>query len=100
MKFTDAEDNLLALGMKHLGKKWELIQQHLLPVKSPKQLQIRCKNLLSNRAPENIIKYYRRNKELWKFPTQIQVSSGKTSDLNFRFLVLFAGEISSHVMRF
>lgn len=78
VKFTDAEDNLLALGMKHLGKKWELIQQHLLPVKSPKQLQIRCKNLLSNRAPENIIKYYRRNKELWNFPTQIQVSSGKT----------------------
>ena len=79
VKFSEAEDNLLALGMKQLGKKWELIQEHLLPVKSPKQLQIRCKNLLSARAPENIIKYYRRNKELWKLPTKIQVSSGETS---------------------
>ena len=78
VKFSEAEDNLLALGMKQLGKKWELIQEHLLPVKSPKQLQIRCKNLLSARAPENIIKYYRRNKELWKLPTRIQDYTGKT----------------------
>ena len=77
VKFSDAEDNLLALGMKQLGKKWDLIQEHLLPVKSPKQLQIRCKNLLSARAPENIIKYYRRNKELWHLPTKIQVYVGK-----------------------
>ena len=77
VKFTDAEDNLLALGMKQLDKNWELIQEHLLPVKSPKQLQIRCKNLLSARAPENIIKYYRRNKELWELPTRIQVYVGK-----------------------
>lgn len=77
VKFSDAEDNLLALGMKQLGKKWDLIQEHLLPVKSPKQLQIRCKNLLSARAPENIIKYYRRNKELWNLPTKIQVYVGK-----------------------
>lgn len=78
VKFSEAEDNLLALGMKQLGKKWDLIQEHLLPVKSPKQLQIRCKNLLSARAPENIIKYYRRNKELWELPTRIQVYVGKS----------------------
>ena len=77
VKFSEAEDNLLALGMKQLGKKWQLIQEHLLPVKSPKQLQIRCKNLLSARAPENIIKYYRRNKELWELSSRRQVSSGK-----------------------
>ncbi|XP_068694172.1 uncharacterized protein [Montipora foliosa] len=75
VKFSEAEDNLLALGMKQLGKKWQLIQEHLLPVKSPKQLQIRCKNLLSARAPENIIKYYRRNKELWELSSRRQVSS-------------------------
>lgn len=78
VKFSDAEDNLLALGMKQHGKRWELIQEHLLPVKSPKQLQIRCKNLLSARAPENIVKYYRRNKVLWELPVKIKVSSGKT----------------------
>lgn len=74
VKFSEAEDNLLALGMKQVGKKWDLIQEHLLPVKSPKQLQIRCKNLSSSRAPENIIKYYRRNKELWELPARVQVS--------------------------
>lgn len=77
VKFSEAEDNLLALGMKQVGKKWDLIQEHLLPVKSPKQLQIRCKNLSSSRAPENIIKYYRRNKELWELPTRVQVSPGE-----------------------
>ena len=76
IKFSDAEDNLLAMGMKQLGKKWELIQEHLLPVKSPKQLQIRCKNLLSARAPENVVKYYRRYKEIWIEPTRVQVSTG------------------------
>lgn len=79
VKFSDAEDNLLALGMKQHGKKWELIQEHLLPIKSPKQLQIRCKNLLSARAPENIVKYYRRNKVLWEFPTKIRVSPEPSS---------------------
>lgn len=82
VKFSDAEDNLLALGMKQHGKKWELIQEHLLPIKSPKQLQIRCKNLLSARAPENIVKYYRRNKVLWEFPTKIRVSPGKVFGLS------------------
>ena len=76
VKFSDAEDNLLAMGMKQLGKKWELIQEHLLPVKSPKQLQIRCKNLLSARAPENVVNYYRRYKEIWIEPTRVQVSTG------------------------
>ena len=92
VKFSEAEDNLLALGMKQVGKKWDLIQEHLLPVKSPKQLQIRCKNLSSSRAPENIIKYYRRNKELWELPARVQVSPGElaivgSTDMNLRLVL-------------
>ena len=71
VKFYEAEDTLLALGLQQFDKRWDLIQQHLLPVKTPKQLQNRCKNLLSARAPENIIKYYRRNKRLWDLPNMI-----------------------------
>ena len=71
IKFSQAEDNLLALGIAQFAKDWKLIQAHLLPVKSSKQLQIRCKNLSSTRAKENVVKYFRRTGEMWPFSTKI-----------------------------
>ena len=69
--FTDAEDNLLALGMAQFDRDFKLIHEHLLPAKSPKQLQIRCKNKSASRAPENVIRHFRYTKELWRMPREI-----------------------------
>ena len=55
MKFTDAEDNLLALGLQQFtGKdKYHLIAEHMLPTKTPKQLEVRKKNLCSQNSQYN-----------------------------------------------
>jgi hypothetical protein len=74
VKFTETEDNLLALGMKQFQRNWKLIQTHLLPVKTPKQLQIRCKNLLSNRANDNVVKHLRQTDTVWKLPAKVKVN--------------------------
>ncbi|XP_058516385.1 GON-4-like protein isoform X2 [Ochotona princeps] len=65
--FTKAEDNLLALGLKHFeGTEFPkpLISKYLLPCKSAHQLTVRIKNLSMNRAPDNIIKFYKKTKQL------------------------------------
>ncbi|XP_074079372.1 GON-4-like protein isoform X2 [Macrotis lagotis] len=65
--FTKAEDNLLALGLKHFeGTEFPkpLISKYLLTAKSAHQLTVRIKNLNINRAPDNIIKYYKKTKQL------------------------------------
>uniref|UniRef100_A0A8C8RN63 GON-4-like protein n=1 Tax=Pelusios castaneus TaxID=367368 RepID=A0A8C8RN63_9SAUR len=65
--FTKAEDNLLALGLKHFeGTEFPkpLISKYLLTAKSAQQLTVRIKNLNMNRAPDNIIRYYKRTKQL------------------------------------
>ncbi|KAM9006306.1 GON-4-like protein isoform X1 [Sarcophilus harrisii] len=65
--FTKAEDNLLALGLKHFeGTEFPkpLISKYLLTAKSDNQLTVRIKNLNINRAPDNIIKYYKKTKQL------------------------------------
>ncbi|XP_024061263.1 GON-4-like protein isoform X4 [Terrapene carolina triunguis] len=57
--FTKAEDNLLALGLKHFeGTEFPkpLISKYLLPAKTAHQLTVRIKNLNMNRAPDNIIR--------------------------------------------
>uniref|UniRef100_A0A8C9LKD2 Uncharacterized protein n=1 Tax=Piliocolobus tephrosceles TaxID=591936 RepID=A0A8C9LKD2_9PRIM len=57
--FTKAEDNLLALGLKHFeGTEFPnpLISKYLLTCKTAHQLTVRIKNLNMNRAPDNIIK--------------------------------------------
>uniref|UniRef100_A0A8C5J617 GON4L protein n=1 Tax=Junco hyemalis TaxID=40217 RepID=A0A8C5J617_JUNHY len=57
--FTKAEDNLLALGLKHFeGTDFPkpLISKYLLPTKTAHQLTVRIKNLTMNRAPDNIIR--------------------------------------------
>ncbi|MEE6509807.1 hypothetical protein FKM82_028033 [Ascaphus truei] len=65
--FTKAEDNLLALGLKHfegteLSK--TLISKYLLTAKTAHQLTVRIKNLILKKTPDNIIKYYKKTKLL------------------------------------
>ncbi|NXG21370.1 GON4L protein, partial [Grallaria varia] len=65
--FTMAEDNLLALGLKHFeGTECPklLISKYLLPIKTAHQLTVRIKNLNMNRAPDNIIRHYKKTKQL------------------------------------
>ncbi|XP_030042994.1 GON-4-like protein isoform X2 [Microcaecilia unicolor] len=65
--FTKAEDNLLALGLKHFeGTEFPkpLMSKYLLTAKTAHQLTVRIKNLNMKRTPENIIKYYKRTKLL------------------------------------
>uniref|UniRef100_A0A8C0J3K1 GON4L n=1 Tax=Chelonoidis abingdonii TaxID=106734 RepID=A0A8C0J3K1_CHEAB len=81
--FTKAEDNLLALGLKHFeGTEFPkpLISKYLLPAKTAHQLTVRIKNLNMNRAPDNIIRYYKRTKQLpilFKCCEEIQPSECK-----------------------
>ncbi|EDO32686.1 predicted protein [Nematostella vectensis] len=84
VKFTEAEDCLLAMGMKQFNHCWEVIRDNLLPVKDPKQLQIRAKNLSAARAPDNIVKHLKKTKALWKIPSEITavVWIGKTGSDN------------------
>uniref|UniRef100_A0A7M4E9E5 GON-4-like protein n=1 Tax=Crocodylus porosus TaxID=8502 RepID=A0A7M4E9E5_CROPO len=65
--FTKAEDNLLALGLKHFdGTEFPkpLISKYLMPPKTAHQLTVRIKNLNMNRAPDNIVRYYKKTKQL------------------------------------
>ncbi|KAL2243837.1 UNVERIFIED_CONTAM: GON-4-like protein [Sesamum indicum] len=60
--FTDAEDELLALGLMEYNTDWKAIQQRFLPCKSRHQIFVRQKNRASSKAPENPIKAVRRMK--------------------------------------
>ncbi|VFQ92891.1 unnamed protein product [Cuscuta campestris] len=60
--FTDAEDKLLALGVREYNTDWKAIQQQFLPCKSKHQIFVRQKNRSSSKAPENPIKAARRLK--------------------------------------
>ncbi|KAK6283564.1 hypothetical protein POUND7_002516 [Theobroma cacao] len=60
--FTDAEDELLALGIMEYNSDWKAIQQRYLPCKSKHQIFVRQKNRCSSKAPENPIKAVRRMK--------------------------------------
>lgn len=60
--FTDAEDELLALGLMEYNTDWKAIQQRFLPCKSKHQIFVRQKNRSSSKAPENPIKAVRRMK--------------------------------------
>ncbi|XP_054850044.1 GON-4-like protein isoform X2 [Eublepharis macularius] len=65
--FTEGEDNLVALGLKHFdGTEFPkpLISKYLLTTKTAHQLTVHIKNLTMNRAPDNIIKYYKKTKQL------------------------------------
>ncbi|PIN17518.1 hypothetical protein CDL12_09829 [Handroanthus impetiginosus] len=60
--FTDAEDELLALGLMEYNTDWKAIQQRFLSCKSRHQIFVRQKNRASSKAPENPIKAVRRIK--------------------------------------
>ncbi|CAI9087183.1 OLC1v1021190C1 [Oldenlandia corymbosa var. corymbosa] len=60
--FTDAEDELLAMGLMEYNSDWKAIQQRFLPCKSKHQIFVRQKNRSSSKAPENPIKAVRRMK--------------------------------------
>ncbi|XP_071921604.1 uncharacterized protein [Coffea arabica] len=60
--FTEAEDELLALGLMEYNTDWKAIQQRFLPCKSKHQIFVRQKNRSSSKAPENPIKAVRRMK--------------------------------------
>eukprot|EP00118_Oscarella_pearsei_P016235 m.153485 g.153485 ORF g.153485 m.153485 type:complete len:255 (+) comp38621_c0_seq27:1284-2048(+) len=63
--FTQAEDNLMAIGLDRFSRKqWDLIQTQVLPTKTIKQLKIRFKNLCSARFVENPVKLWRHAGEL------------------------------------
>ncbi|KAB1260165.1 GON-4-like protein [Camelus dromedarius] len=59
--------SLLALGLKHFeGTEFPkpLISKYLLTCKTAHQLTTRIKNLNTKRAPDNIIKFYKKTKQL------------------------------------
>ncbi|KAH9304149.1 hypothetical protein KI387_008553, partial [Taxus chinensis] len=60
--FTDAEDELLAMGLMTYNNNWKEIKERFLPSKSMNQIFVRQKNRASSRAPENAIKAVRRMK--------------------------------------
>ncbi|XP_060074147.1 GON-4-like protein [Ylistrum balloti] len=69
--FTEAEDNLLALGYDQFSSfplHRELIQKFLLPCKTPDQIKIRIKNLSATKIVDNVIKKLKRTKQLPEFP--------------------------------
>ncbi|KAL8041733.1 hypothetical protein ABFS82_09G003300 [Erythranthe guttata] len=57
--FTDAEDELLALGLMEYNNDWKAIQKRFLPCKSRHQIFVRQKNRSSSKAPGNPIKAVR-----------------------------------------
>ncbi|CAN6457158.1 unnamed protein product [Victoria cruziana] len=60
--FTDAEDELLAMGLMMYNSDWKAIQQRFLPCKKINQIFIRQKNRSAAKAPENSIKAVKRMK--------------------------------------
>ncbi|KAL4239657.1 Paired amphipathic helix repeat [Mactra antiquata] len=72
VKFLEAEDNLLAMGIaqfNHLKKESkDYIRRFMLPCKTRKQIEIRIKNLKSTAAKDNSVKFYSTYKMLPKFP--------------------------------
>ncbi|GAB6023077.1 hypothetical protein CHUAL_007168 [Chamberlinius hualienensis] len=67
--FTEAEDNLLALGLEQFMNIkgfscWALIREHMIPIKTSKQIWNRVKNLKNNcKNPNNPVKcFYQHNR--------------------------------------
>uniref|UniRef100_A0A1J3HTE4 GON-4-like protein n=1 Tax=Noccaea caerulescens TaxID=107243 RepID=A0A1J3HTE4_NOCCA len=69
--FTDAEDELLALGIIEYNSDWKAIKQRFLPCKGEHQIYIRQKNRRSSKAPENPIKAVLRMKSSPLTPQEI-----------------------------
>ncbi|URE39141.1 hypothetical protein MUK42_07914 [Musa troglodytarum] len=63
--FTDAEDELLAMGLRKYNNDWGAIQKHFLPCKTKHQIFVRQKNRSSSKAPANPIKGLKLFKQDW-----------------------------------
>ncbi|XP_013611603.1 PREDICTED: LOW QUALITY PROTEIN: uncharacterized protein LOC106318251 [Brassica oleracea var. oleracea] len=70
--FTDAEDELLALGIMEYNSDWKAIKQRFLPCKGEHQIHIRQKNRRSSKAPDNPIKAVLRMKSSPLTPQEIE----------------------------
>ncbi|KAF8092300.1 hypothetical protein N665_0418s0032 [Sinapis alba] len=70
--FTDAEDELLALGIMEYNSDWKAIKARFLPCKGEHQIYIRQKNRRSSKAPENPIKAVLRMKSSPLTPQEIE----------------------------
>ncbi|XP_076102737.1 GON-4-like protein [Mytilus galloprovincialis] len=69
--FTEAEDNLLALGLeqfRNLPYHRRLIQKFMLPCKTEDQIKIRIKNLTAKNTPDNPVKTFKTTKKIPDFP--------------------------------
>ncbi|XP_067878958.1 GON-4-like protein isoform X2 [Heterodontus francisci] len=70
--FSKGEDNLLVLGLKHFEDTdfpKPLISQYLMPPKTYHQLSVRIKNLSVSRAPDNVIKLFKKRKIVLLMPS-------------------------------
>ncbi|XP_078063664.1 GON-4-like protein, partial [Mustelus asterias] len=70
--FSKGEGNLLVLGLKHFeGTDFPkpLISQYLMPPKTDHQLSVRIKNLSVSRAPDNVIKLFKKKKVVEPMPS-------------------------------
>ncbi|XP_033111775.1 GON-4-like protein [Anneissia japonica] len=60
--FVDSEDNLIVLGLQQFDKldtKFRLIQKHMVPSKTVKQIQARIKNFSTKKKQANSIKNFK-----------------------------------------
>lgn len=87
MKFLQCEDNLLALGLNQFKghARYELINEHLLPIKEPKQLQIRVKNACTLQIQYNPVAVVKKDKYLPELQNtmEIKIPRGRSSFLCF-----------------
>jgi len=76
MKFLQCEDNLLALGLHQFKgpDRFDSISQHLLPMKEPRQLQVRVKNVCTLRLKYNPIKVVKKEKYLPEFENTLKIA--------------------------
>lgn len=76
--FTEAEDNLLAIGLDQFGsspKKYILIHEFMLPTKKRFQLKNRVKNLKAHKYEHNAVKAYFNSKRLPVFPRYAEIEN-------------------------
>ena len=75
MVFTKSEDNLLALGMEQFSGpcRFEMIREHLLPTRTPKQLLTRSKNLCSRYMNSNPVALFKKDKVLPELETKVKI---------------------------
>ncbi|KAK9765463.1 hypothetical protein K7432_006196 [Basidiobolus ranarum] len=86
--FHSSEDSLLLIGLKSFGDDWNTIRSHVLPSKTPSQLENRFNNLKSRRYPDNPVKeyYLQQIKPLTVEEEEILRNSVKIYGKRFKFI--------------